>query len=250
MSVLDGFNLSGKTALVTGASRGIGRAIALGLGECGAAVAVHYVGRADAADEVAAQLQRACVVQGDLGDGEAPRRIVEEAEARLGPIDILVLNASVQFRRPWQDIPRDEFDQQVAVNLRSEMEMIQLAVPRMMERGWGRVVTVGSVQELKPHPQMLIYAATKAALLSMVRNLAPQLAPRGVTINNLSPGVIETDRNAEVLNSPKRADVQARIPVGFIGQSDDCAGAALLLCSDAGRYITGTTLLVDGGWSL
>jgi NAD(P)-dependent dehydrogenase (short-subunit alcohol dehydrogenase family) len=119
----------------------------------------------------------------------------------------------------------------------------------MMERGWGRVVTLGSIQQVKPHPAMLVYAGHKLAQLSMARNLALQVAHTGVTVNNLAPGAILTERNAGPLSDPaNRARTEDRIPLGRLGAPDDLVGAALLLCSEAGRYMTGVDLFVDGGW--
>lgn len=247
--MIDDFNMTGKVALVTGASRGIGRAIALGLGRCGAKVAVHYANRHEAAQQVLNEIGGSgCIVQGDLATGEAPHKIVEEAKTQLGPIDILVLNASVQHLRRWDDFNRKEFDEQVIVNLRSVHEMIQLAAPSMCDRGWGRIVTIGSVQQYRPHAEMLPYGALKNALEHLARNLAKQLAPFGVTVNNLSPGVIDTDRTAGVLSDASRqARISGKIPVGRVGAPEDCVGAVLLLCSDASSYITGIDLPVDGG---
>ena len=123
--------------------------------------------------------------------------------------------------------------------------------PAMKEKGWGRVITVGSVQQTKPHPDMAVYAATKCAVMSLVRNVAKQVAPYGVTVNNLSPGVIATPRNDAALSDPVYAEkVLAGIPMHFAGEPSDMAGAALLLASDAGRYITGIDLVVDGGMGL
>jgi glucose 1-dehydrogenase len=246
------YDLSGRVALVTGASRGIGRAIALGLGRCGASVAVHCAGDTAKAREVADAIKsRGCVVQADLKNGDAPRRIIEDTTTALGPIDILVLNASVQYRRPWHEINRDEFDEQIAVNLRSSLELMQLAAPGMVERGWGRILTIGSVQQRRPHPQMLPYGASKAAFEHLARNFAKQLAPHGVTVNNLAPGVIDTDRNAAALADPDaRHRIAQAIPMHRIGAPEDCVGAALLMCSNAGGYITGVDLYVDGGMQL
>ena len=250
--MLGGFDLTGRRALVTGASRGIGRAVALGLGRCGAAVAVHYASRAEMAQVVLAELDgRGCVVGGDLADDDAPARIIDETVAALGGIDILVLNASVQHSRPWDEPNRKEFDRQVAVNFRSVVEMIQRAAPAMVDRGWGRIVTVGSVQQDRPHAKMVPYGALKGALSQMVRNLARPLGPHGVTVNNLVPGVIATERVGRVYTDPEvKARAGAAIPVGRVGEPEDCVGAALLLCSDAGAYITGTDLVVDGGYRL
>jgi NAD(P)-dependent dehydrogenase (short-subunit alcohol dehydrogenase family) len=249
------FDLSGKTALVTGSSRGIGRAIALALAEHGAGVAIHGVSNLSSAEETAREVEqlgvRAAAFQADLAERKAILRLHSEVVAKLGHPDILVLNASLQIRSPWQAIDVDDAQRQIATNFLSSLELIRLCQPAMAERKWGRVLTVGSVQQVKPHRDMAIYAATKAAQLNLVRNLAAQLAPDGITINNLAPGVILTDRNTGPLADKKYAKlVRAKIPVGYFGEAEDCIGAALLLCSDAGRYITGADLLIDGGMSL
>lgn len=246
-----GYDLSGRVALVTGSSRGIGKAIALGLAECGASVAVHYVGNAEQAQAVADQIPNSCIVQGDLLGDDAPQQILDEVKAKLGPVDILVLNASMQFRREWDQVDRDVFDQQVIANFRSEYEMIQLAGPHMVQQKWGRILTIGSVQQHRPHSRMIPYAATKAALETMVRGLAQMFAGHGVTINNLSPGVILTDRNTEALSDDKyRQKIMDMIPMHRGAEAQECVPAALLLCSDAGSYITGIDLPVDGGLRL
>jgi glucose 1-dehydrogenase len=247
------FDLTGRTALVTGSSRGIGRAIALGLAEYGADLAVHCVGRMEDAKEVAQKARRfgvrSTVAQADLADAAAPAKLVETVTRELAPIDILVLNASIEERRAWTEISLDSLQRQVDVNLRSTMQLFQLVVPGMMERGWGRVVTLGSIQQVKPNPAMLVYADHKMAQLNMARNLSLQVARTGVTVNNLAPGAILTERNADVFADPaNRERVEGRIPVGRLGAPDDLIGAALLLCSEAGRYITGADLFVDGGW--
>lgn len=247
------FDLTGRTALVTGSSRGIGRAIALALAEYGADVAVHCARRVADAEEVAAQAQscgvRSLVVQADIGDAAGPAQLVEAVSDGLGALDILVLNASIEERTPWAEISLESFQRQVDVNLRSTLQLFQLVVPGMAERGWGRVVTLGSIQQVKPSPAMLVYAGHKMAQLNMARNLALQVARSGVTVNNLAPGAILTERNAGPLSDPEhRARIEGRIPVGRLGAPEDLVGAALLLCSDAGRYITGADLFVDGGW--
>lgn len=246
-----GLDLTGKTALVTGSSRGIGKAIALGLGGLGAAVAVHYVGHAEEAQAVADQISRSCIVQGDLLDGDAPRKILAQVQQQLGPVDILVLNASLQFRQSWDHVTREKFEQQVIANFRSEFEMIQLAAPNMIQKKWGRILTIGSVQQHRPHSAMIPYAATKSALETMVRALAKEFAPHGVTINNLAPGVILTDRNTEALrDAAYRQRVLDMIPMHRMAEADECVAPALMLCSDAGSYITGIDLIVDGGMRL
>ena len=248
-------NLAGRRALVTGSSQGIGRAIAVTLAEFGADVMIHCardVAKAEAARrEVEAFGVRSGLTVADLAEPEAAQRIHAETLAALGPVDILVLNASVQIRKPWQEITLDEYRRQLDVNLGANVWLIQHFVPDMQRNKWGRILTLGSVQQVRPHPEMLVYSATKSALENLVRNLAPQLAPGGITINNLAPGAIATVRNEQVLaDESYLRRVLAKIPAGFIGEAGDCAGLALLLCSEAGRYITGQDLFVDGGMGL
>ena len=243
------FDLTGKTALVTGSSRGIGRAIALCLAEAGADVVVHCTGRPEKAQEVVdairAMGRKAWFIQKNLMDEDCAEYIFSRLEQ---PLDILVLNASIQYRKAWEQITAQDFAEQMNVNLRASMLLIQKAVPHMREQHWGRIVTVGSVQEAKPHPDMLVYSASKAGQRMMAQSLAGQLAKDGIAVNNMAPGVIATDRNVEALSDPAYAkQVSDSIPCGFYGEPKDCAGAVLLMCSDEGRYITGQSLYVDGG---
>lgn len=249
------FDLTGRRALVTGSSRGIGAALAVALAEAGADVMVHYTGNADHAREISAKViaagRRSGVVQADLAADDAPARIHAATIAALGGIDILILNASIQFKKVWTDFIREDIDRHYAVNYRSSLQLMQLCVPAMSAAKWGRVLTVGSVQELRPHPEMLPYSSLKHAQTALGAGLAKQLAADGVTLNNLAPGVILTDRNTDALADPDYAEkVRAAIPARSFGESADCVGAALLLCSDAGRYITGQNLFVDGGLGL
>ncbi|NLF67919.1 MAG: SDR family oxidoreductase [Candidatus Anammoximicrobium sp.] len=248
-------SLAGKRALVTGSSQGIGRSIAVALAEFGADVMVHCarsVAKAEAVcQEVEAFGVRSGVTVADLAEPEAAAKIRADTLAALGPVDVLVLNASVQIRKPWPEITREEYRQQLDVNLGASLWLIQQFVPDMQRAKWGRIVTLGSVQQARPHPEMLVYSATKAGLENLVRNLAPQLAPDGITINNLAPGAIATVRNEQVLaDESYLRRVLQKIPAGFIGDPGDCAGLAVLLCSEAGRYITGQNLFVDGGMGL
>lgn len=245
------FDLTGKTALVTGSTQGIGQAAACCLAAHGAQVIVHGSASLAKAERTADKIRLSggnarCAVA-DLSREGCAQALYEQT----GPVDILMLNASVQFRRPWNEISAEEFHRQVRVNFQSSLELIQLYAPHMAQQGWGRILTVGSVQQYKPHRDMLVYAATKEAAMSMVKNLAKQLAPQGVTVNNLSPGVIATPRNEEALGDPDYArQVYAGIPAGYAGLAEDCCGAVLLLCSPSGRYITGADLVVDGGMHL
>ena len=240
--------LDGKRALITGSSRGIGSAVALELARAGADVIVHYVSSQRAAEEIAEEIRalgrKADLVQADLSRKNGADGLIQ----KTGPVDILVLNASVQIRNKWEKIDDQQFDTQINCNLRSSLKLIQQAVPAMREKHWGRIVTIGSVQESKPHPDMLVYAASKSAQTLMVRSLALQLAPDGITVNNVAPGVINTDRNAQALSDPDYAQqVMNSIPLRFWGEKEDCAGIVRLLCSQEGRYITGQSIYVDGG---
>lgn len=247
--------LSGKRALVTGSSQGIGRAIALGLAEYGADVMIHYGRETSKAEAVRAEVEamgRRCgIVGANLEEQDSAEKIFHSASDVLGGIDILVLNASVQIRRPWPEISYLEFRKQVDVNLGSSLWLIQKFTPGMQQRKWGRILSIGSVQQVRPHPEMLIYSATKSAQVNLVRSLAPQLARDGITVNNLAPGVITTGRNSDALADQEYLQkVLAKIPAGYCGAPCDCAGLAVLLCSEAGRYITGADLAVDGGMGL
>ena len=240
-----------KVALVTGSSRGIGRAIAIRLAKDGYRVIVHGAGNVDKANEVRDIILEnggeAEVVMADLCDLDATKAFC----AKLPEIDVLVLNASVQIRRPWNEISTEECYTQLNCNFVSSLMLIQAASENMKNNKWGRIITVGSVQEAKPHPDMLVYSASKAAQTNMVVSLSLQLAKDGITVNNVAPGVIYTDRNVEALSDPVYAKkVTDSIPVGFYGEPDDCAGVVSLLCSDGGRYITGQSIYVDGGKSV
>ena len=242
---------NGKRVLVTGSSRGIGRAIAIRLAKDGFEVIVHCAGNTAKAEETKEIIEKnggkAEVVKANLCNTAETALLAE----KMGNIDALVLNASLQYRNCLEEIPLSEVNEQLNCNFVSSLILIQAAVPNMKEKGWGRIVTVGSVQEAKPHPDMLIYSASKAAQTNMVKSLSLQLAPFGITVNNMAPGVIYTDRNTEALSDPEYAKkVTASIPVGFYGTPEDCAGTVSLLCSDEGRYITGQSIYVDGGKSV
>ena len=164
---------------------------------------------------------------------------------------MLVLNASVQYRNSWENISLPECEKQLNCNFVSSLLLMQAAVNTMRRQKWGRIITIGSVQEKKPHPDMLVYSASKAAQTNMMQSLSLQLAQDGITVNNVAPGVIYTSRNYEALADAVYAEkVKASIPVGFYGLPEDCAGIVSLLCSEEGRYITGQSIYVDGGKSV
>lgn len=241
------FNLTGKRALVTGSTQGIGYAIAKILHEYGAEVYVHCSSDEDKAKRVAKEIGNGLWVTGDLSKTQSVRRMFE----KTGELDIVVSNVSVQVRKNWKEITEDEFEYQVNVNFRSTFQLMQTYIPAMEKNNWGRFLFVGSVAQYRPNPAMSVYAATKCAVQSLVSTVAKQVAKNGVTVNSILPGVIETPRNDEALSDVSyREKVLSGIPVGFFGIPSDCAGAALMMCSEAGRYISGAELLIDGGMAL
>lgn len=255
MEIKNLFNLKGKTALVTGGSQGIGKAISLALAEYGANLVINY----RSGKELALQTEKEIKAMGvdchllacDLSELNSAKTISTFLKERNLDVDILILNASVQFRKPWNEVTTEEFELQINTNFRASLFLIQELYPSMQKKNWGRILTVGSVQQVRPHQQMIVYAASKNAQLSMVKSMAPQFAPYNVTINNLAPGAIATGRNEEVLADKEyKSIVESKIPVGYVGEAIDCAPTALLLCSDAGRYITGQDIFVDGGMGL
>ncbi|MDY4552356.1 MAG: SDR family oxidoreductase [Parabacteroides sp.] len=255
MGVQHLFNVRGKTALVTGASQGIGRSVALALAEHGANVVINYRSNRALAEQVQAEIQamgvEAWLWEYDLLSDSITADFNRLREELGFQIDILVLNASIQIRKPWNEVTIEEFDAQMRVNVRASLELIQCCVPHMEAAHWGRIVTLGSVQQARPSKQMIVYAASKAAQMNMVTNLAWLLGSKGITVNNLAPGVIGTVRNQEVLANPTfKTNIEKHIPVGYIGEPNDLASMALLLCSDAGRYISGADIFVDGGMRL
>lgn len=250
---LQRFRLDGRTALVTGARREIGRAIAEGLGAVGARVAVHHAGTdeeaRDAADAVAAIGGGARAFGADFARPGAAEALAAEVTAAFGRVDILVLNASIEILQPVGAIDRAAYERQMEINVWSTLALLQALVPPMGARGWGRVVTIGSVQQISPAAEMMVYAGYKALQHNWAINLARQFTREGVTVNNLAPGLIATARNADQI-AARGEQMKARVPAGRMGRPDDLVGAALLLCSDAGAYISGANLFVDGGRSV
>ncbi len=257
------FSVVGRTAFITGASRGIGRAIALALAEHGADVAINHIpsfdaeiGIPDAAQKFVDEAQfhgvKAYAIEGDLSVNGVILDVYEQALDALGHVDILVSNANIQIPCEFEDVTADQIDLQCRMNYRVPIQLLQRALPQMAGRGWGRVLTLGSVQQANPIIELAVYAGLKSAQYNLVVNLSRQYVNTGVTINNISPGLIETDRNR--FRRENQADWEAMIerlsPMGRAGQPEDLIGAALLLCSDAGSFITGANVNVTGGADL
>lgn len=237
-----------KTAFITGSSRGIGRAVAIRLAKDGYRIIVHGAGTTEKALETKKIIEEnggiAEIMIADLSDLEQTKKLA----ASVGNVDVLILNASIQYKTPWQEISERACYEQLNCNFVSSLLLIQSVVPYMKSAGGGRIITIGSVQEHKPHPDMVVYSASKAAQTNMMQSLSLQLAPFGITVNNVAPGVIYTDRNKEALSDPAYAKkVTDSIPMGYYGEPEDCAGLVSLLCSEGGRYITGQSIFVDGG---
>ena len=240
-----------KTAFITGSSRGIGRAIALRLASDGFKVILHGVTLSDKLKELKNTIEQAGGTADIAAGNLCNLNETQELALKVENADVLVLNASLQYRTPWQEITLPAANEQLNCNFLSSLVLIQSAVSHMKESGWGRIITIGSVQEAKPHPDMLVYSASKAAQTNMMQSLSLQLAKDGITVNNVAPGVIYTDRNKDALADADYAEkVKNSIPVGFYGTPEDCAGIVSLLCSDEGRYITGQSIYVDGGKSI
>ena len=241
------FDLTGKTALVTGATQGIGFDIAKTLAEHGAKVFVAGASNIEKCKNAASKIPGATPVVANLLEIDCADKLYEAT----GPVDILVLNASIQYKRAWDEFTLEEYDIQMNCNLKSSYLMIKKYVPAMKEKGYGRVVTLGSVNQYNNHPELSLYGVSKVAQLKMVRNFAPLLAPYGVTVNNVAPGAIMTPRNESVSSNPELLKkVEAKIPCGYMGKPEDISPAVLLLCSEEGRYITGAEIVIDGGMSL
>lgn len=252
--------MRGRRALVTGGSLSIGREIVMAFADAGAELAVHFspaadaaLGHPDAAVELGQALARAQVrhalVDADFSVAGEGTRAYLAAEAALGGVDVLVLCASIQQRRAFSDVTDKESERQVRVNFLASVELLQAAAPRMKARGWGRILTIGSVNQTRPDPELAVYAALKSAQHNLTLNLARQLARSGVTVNNLSPGLVATARNRwrrEDENAWREIQSAAN-PMHRAGTPAEMAGAALLLCSDAGSFITGADIQATGG---
>ena len=233
--------------LVTGSTQGIGKAIAAAFVKEGDEVFVHCSKDKEKAERIRKEIGATGAVIADLSDMREVRNLYK----KTGAVDCLILNASVQYKQQWQEITEEAIDRQFSVNVKSTLLLMQAYYPAMKENGFGRIITIGSVNQNRCHPELSLYSATKCAVMRLVKNIAKEAAPFGVTVNNVSPGAIDTPRNADVYNnSDLRRKVESVIPMGRFGTPEDCAGAVLFLCGRGGDYITGADIAVDGGMSL
>jgi len=248
--------LENKVVLVTGASRGIGASIAIEASRNGASVVVHYGHSRIQAEEVQNRIAdlggRAILVQADLGDAEAPLRLVEESWGAFGSIDVLISNAGITgLRSHFLDIPLSDFEQTWNVNVRGAFLTTQGIAKKMVSEGKGRILVVTSVDAIRPATDRAHYAATKGALESMMKNVALELSPHGILVNTLAIGAVETDMTAATLADPDALNEVLRgIPLSRMAKPSEIAKLVCILASSQVTYMTGSTILVDGGLAL
>ena len=245
--------LIGKKALVTGSNQGIGQAIALRLAEEGADVVIDYVTHPDTAKDTVLSVEklgrRAVAVQGDIGKVADTQRMVRESVKALGGLDILVNNAGVEKNAPFWEVTEADYDFVLNINLKGAFFVTQAFVQHRMEvKQPGKVINVSSVHEDLPFPHFTSYCASKGGIKMVMRNLSIELAPFGITINNIAPGAIETPINTSLLHDPTKLNaLLGNIPLARLGKTSDVAGVAAFLASADADYITGATIVVDGG---
>jgi NAD(P)-dependent dehydrogenase (short-subunit alcohol dehydrogenase family) len=249
---VDRFSLKGKTAIVTGSSRGIGRAIAITYARAGARVVVTSR-KVEACNAVVEELRgeglEAIAVACNISSKEQVAALVDQTEKAYGPVDVLVCNAAVNpYYGPMSGISDEAFSKVMDVNIRSNLWLVNRVAPGMAQRGGGSIVIVSSIAGLTGSRVLGAYAISKAADMQLARNLALEWGKQGVRTNCIAPGLIKTDFAKALWDNPKTlAAALASSPLNAIGDPEDIAGAALLLGSDAGRFITGTTIVIDGG---
>jgi 2-dehydro-3-deoxy-D-gluconate 5-dehydrogenase len=250
--ILDKFSLAGKAALVTGASRGLGKAMAIALAEAGADVACHAREEGGAAEAVAgveALGRKAVEVAGDMADHAAPKRLVEGVLAAFGKIDILINNAGMIRRTPAVDFSEEDWSTVVDVNLSSVFRLSQAAGRHMVEQGSGKIVNIASLLSFQGGITVPAYTASKSGVAGLTKALANEWAKYNVNVNAIAPGYMETDNTAALRADENRnRQIMERIPAGRWGDSEDLCGAAVFLSSAASDYMQGHILVVDGGW--
>ncbi|MCS7459499.1 3-oxoacyl-[acyl-carrier-protein] reductase [Paenibacillus doosanensis] len=242
--------LTGRTALVTGASRGIGRAIALVLAEAGADVAVNYAGSEAAAADVVSRIEamgrKAFKIKADVSSSQEVDDMFKQVLEHFGKLDILVNNAGITRDNLIMRMKEEEFDQVIATNLKGVFNCVKAATRPMMKQRYGRIINISSVVGALGNPGQANYVAAKAGVIGMTKATAKELASRGITVNAVAPGFIETDMT-DKLSEDMRSSLLQQIPLARLGQPDDIAKAVRFLASDDASYMTGQTIHVDGG---
>ncbi len=242
--------LAGKVALVTGSSLGIGEEIARAFGREGAKVTIDYHTHREPAEKLCQELGEgnAIAVQADVSQIADINKLIDQTVKTFGRLDILVNNAGIEQPTPFLDVTEEQWDRQLAVDLKGPFFMAQAAARQMVKQGKGRIINISSVHEDLPMPGNAPYCAAKGGLRMLTRTLADELAPHHITIVNIGPGAIATPINKKTLEDPqKMKTLLGSIPLGRVGQPEDVAGLAVWLASDAADYVTGTTYFIDGG---
>ena len=246
-------SLTGKTAIVTGGSRGIGRAVCLELARRGCNIVLSFAGNTAAADQTVAECQalgvQALAVQGNVADADAVKALFDAALKQFGAVDILVNNAGITRDNLLMLLKEEDFDAVVDTNLKGTFLCMKAAVRPMMKQRHGRIISLSSVVGLRGNAGQVNYAATKAGVIGMTKSLAKELAGRNITVNAVAPGFIDTDMTAVLPEKAKEA-ILASIPMARLGAAEDVANAVAFLASDEAGYITGQVLAVDGGMSM
>ena len=246
-------DLRGKTAIVTGAATGIGKAIALRLGASGANVVVDYRDQTDAANAIVAEIERSgghgMAISADVSDEAAVDSMVASAVEHFGGLDILVNNAGIEQSHALIDIPLDVWKRIIGVNLTGPFLCARAAARAMIARGrGGRIINISSVHEDLAFPNNAAYAASKGGVRMFMRTAALELAPHGITVNDVAPGAIATPINQDVRENPRQQkELLEEIPLGRVGQPEEIAALCTYLASDAAGYVTGSTFVIDGG---
>jgi len=245
--------LSGKVAIVTGGSGGIGEAICERLAQEDAKVVINYRSHPDEAKETKDKIEKAggeaYIIKADLSKVDEINNLVEESISHFGKVDILVNNAGLEKRADFWDITEDDYDLVLNVNLKAVFFTTQAVVKHLKHTNCqGRIINISSVHEELPFPHFTSYCASKGGVKMIMRNLAVELGPLGITINNVAPGAIKTPINQALLDNPEQLKkVTQNIPLGRLGEPEDVSGIVAFLASDEAKYITGSTFYVDGG---